>query len=235
MSSHSRRTAAQRRVEVGRRGSARPAPRVLARRAPCPSRKTTSARSPGSQAQPDLQRGAGIEAGARPAARAIAPRARPAGASRPPLRPRNSVRSAVQPVCRPPRSANATRPAKLLVPGVAREAARRSPDRARSRRTARCALRADRAPTRRRRSPRACACGAERFSIDSREILTGSSAATNYEQLERDSVELVLEAAVALAVADDVGPVVRGSAAASGPRSRRSPRRARRRPRPAGR
>ncbi len=38
-----------------------------------------------------------------------------------PLRPRNSVRSAVHEVCRPPRSANATRPANPMLHGIARQ------------------------------------------------------------------------------------------------------------------
>ena len=46
------------------------------------------------------------------------PLSRPAGRSGAPLRPRNSVRSAVHAVCRPPRSRNATRPPNSVFQGL---------------------------------------------------------------------------------------------------------------------
>ena len=48
----------------------------------------------------------------------LCPRSRPAGRSGAPLRPRNSVRSAVHAVCRPPRSRNATRPPNSVFHGL---------------------------------------------------------------------------------------------------------------------
>ena len=53
-----------------------------------------------------------------PRPRARSRRPRPAGSSAPPLRPRNSVRSAVQALCRPPRSRNATRRPNSMFQGL---------------------------------------------------------------------------------------------------------------------
>ena len=145
----------------------------------------------------------------------IAPRARPAGASSPPLRPRNSVRSAVQAVCPPPMSANATRPACSSFHALR---AKSAPD-----------LGVDLRHDERRADAR---CGAERPLRVGRDgercarLKTGSRP-SQPRQLDRilrshengevrgDPLMLVLEAAVPLSVAHDVGTRRHGSAGAS--------------------
>ena len=130
------------------------------------------------------------------------PGASPAGASSPPLRPRNSVRSAVHAVCRPSASANATRPAY----GSFQK------------------LRAKRAPVSSssvtRNGAAAPRCGPEHplrigghrqcprlarpvFEIEAGD-LDGIFARNEDQQVRPDSVMLVLEAAVPLAVTDEV-------------------------------
>ena len=143
------------------------------------------------------------------------PRSRAAGWSSAPLRPRNSVRSAVHAVWRPPRSANATRPPKSVFQALRASSAPVSGvDLGDETGRWRCARRP--APTRRRRSPRDAAAGRTVLDRQPRD-LDGSSSGTNWSSSSAMPSCDVLEAAVALAVPGDVGRLLRGSAARRAP------------------
>ena len=90
-------------------------------------------------------------------------------------------------------------------------------------------------PTRRTRSPTDARDLPDRFSIVSREIFTGSSAARTGASSRTMPWERVLEAAVALTMPGDVGRrVLPDGQRRRAPQRRRSPRRGRRSSRPGG-
>ena len=151
-----------------------------------------------------LQGAAGIEAGADPLGEGGASPASAAGLSSVPLRPRNSRRSPVQAVCRPPRSAKATREPNAVFQGLRASIAPVSGSiSVTTERRGRAARRAehpfdigrDRKPPRPRRRV------ADRQARDLDRIIERHVL----EEIERDAVRGVLEPAVALAVPGDIG------------------------------
>ena len=104
---------------IGARGSAR-----ISAVAPRPRRRLAEQDhdlgvvAPSASSKAGLQGGARVEAGADGAPEPLAAVQRRRGGPGAPLRPRNSVRSAVHAVCRPPRSRNATRPANSVFHGL---------------------------------------------------------------------------------------------------------------------
>ena len=221
-------------VEVGGAIARRRAPRPPPPRRPGRGERRSRSLSPGASTTGRLQRGAGIEAGADPAGRAARPSSA-AGAASEPWRPMNSPRSPVQDCCRPPRSRKATRCRYSRLQELRASSAPVAASSSVTMNGTPAVARAVRAPIRRkpvtdrrRRRPETLR---DRQPRDLHRIV----ARHELDELERDAVGGVLEAAVAAAVAGDVGRSTGcGSARPSAPTARRVPRRGCRSPRRTG-
>ena len=182
---------------LGRAGSAR-----RGRLAVAPGRAGRPPRlRAGRELEAGLQRGARIQPGANAAGQPV-PAPQPAGRSGPPLRPMNSVRSAVHAVCRPPRSTKATRPPNSVFHAFRASSAwvsgveLRAIEAAGPARVAQHPLGVGVTDSRRARP--------DRFSIVSTDTLTGSSPGRTARARGRCRVD-VLEAAISRGLPGDVG------------------------------
>ena len=188
------------RVEIGRAIALDQRARAVRRRAAWPRKNTISVGCAGLELDACAQRAAGIEPRADASRERAAGHAAPRAAASVPWRPRNSRRSPVQSVWRPPRSAKATREPNAVFQGLRANSAPVA---------ASISVTMNGAPRRARGAQHPLDVGRDREAARGlSEIIADREPADLdrvlerhvHQQVERDAVRLVLEAAVALAV-----------------------------------